>query len=90
MLEVRHASWNETSLLEILAELGMGLCNIDQPKLGASMRATSEATSEVGYVRLHWRNYRNRFAENREPHERYDYLYTERTGAVGRPRVRDF
>jgi uncharacterized protein YecE (DUF72 family) len=44
-------------------------------RLGASIRATSEATSEIGYVRLHGRNYKNWFAENREPHERYDYLY---------------
>ena len=76
VLEVRHASWNDPLTLETLADLGIGFCNIDQPRLGASIRATSEATSEIGYVRLHGRNYKNWFAENREPHERYDYLYT--------------
>jgi uncharacterized protein YecE (DUF72 family) len=39
-------------------------------------RCVAEATSDVGYVRLHGRNYKNWFAENREPHERYNYLYT--------------
>jgi uncharacterized protein YecE (DUF72 family) len=76
VLEVRHASWDDPLTLETLSDLGIGFCNIDQPRLGASIRATSEATSEIGYVRLHGRNYKNWFAENREPHERYDYLYT--------------
>jgi uncharacterized protein YecE (DUF72 family) len=72
VLEVRHASWNDPLTVETLADLGIGFCNIDQPRLGASIRATSEATSEIGYVRLHGRNYKNWFAENGEPHERYD------------------
>ena len=40
------------------------------------MRPTAEATSPVGYVRLHGRNYQNWFAENRTVNERYDYLYS--------------
>jgi uncharacterized protein YecE (DUF72 family) len=30
----------------------------------------------VGYIRLHGRNYKSWFSENRHPGERYDYLYT--------------
>ena len=62
-------------VLETLAELGIGFCNIDQPWLGQSLRATAEATSSVGYVRLHGRNYKEWFAENRQPSDRYNYLY---------------
>ncbi len=76
VLEIRHSSWNDLSVLHFLAELGIGFCNIDQPRLGQSLRPTAAATSPVGYVRLHGRNYQNWFAENRTVNERYDYLYT--------------
>ena len=76
VLEIRHISWSDSHALELLAELGIGFCNIDQPRMGRSLRATAEATSPVGYVRLHGRNYQNWFAENRTVNERYDYLYT--------------
>ncbi|HET9180825.1 MAG TPA: DUF72 domain-containing protein [Candidatus Angelobacter sp.] len=74
VLEIRHASWNDPELLARLAEQGVGFCNIDQPRLGASLRATQHVTSAVGYVRLHGRNYKEWFqADNRN--DRYDYLY---------------
>ena len=56
--------------------MGIGFCNIDQPHLGSSLRATAKTTSSVGYVRLHGRNYQNWFAENKKPSDRYDYLYS--------------
>jgi uncharacterized protein YecE (DUF72 family) len=40
------------------------------------MKPGAEATSSIGYVRLHGRNYKNWFAEKAQTHERYDYLYT--------------
>jgi uncharacterized protein YecE (DUF72 family) len=74
VLEIRHSSWNDPDLLSGLAEQGVGFCNIDQPKLGASLRATEHVTSPVGYVRLHGRNYKEWFqADNRN--DRYNYLY---------------
>jgi uncharacterized protein YecE (DUF72 family) len=74
VLEIRHSSWNEPDLLSRLAEQGVGFCNIDQPRLGASLRATEHVTSTVGYVRLHGRNYKEWFqADNRN--DRYNYLY---------------
>src|SRR6185312_8720836 len=75
VLEIRHASWNDPDLLARLAEQGIGFCNIDQPKLGASLRSTEYVTSPVGYVRLHGRNYKEWFqADNRN--DRYNYLYS--------------
>jgi uncharacterized protein YecE (DUF72 family) len=74
VLEIRHSSWNDRDLLARLAEEGVGFCNIDQPRLGASLRATEHVTSPVGYVRLHGRNYKEWFqADNRD--DRYNYLY---------------
>jgi uncharacterized protein YecE (DUF72 family) len=76
VLEVRHISWNDRHALDMLAELGIGFCNIDQPLIGRSLRPSAEATSRVGYVRLHGRNYKNWFTENQTVNERYDYLYS--------------
>lgn len=76
VLEVRHGSWNDAAVLEMLTALGIGFCNIDQPLLGHALRPSARTTSPVGYVRLHGRNYKNWFAENQKPGDRYDYLYT--------------
>jgi uncharacterized protein YecE (DUF72 family) len=52
----------------------VGFCNIDQPRLGKSLRGTAHVTAPVGYVRLHGRNYKEWFqADNRN--DRYNYLY---------------
>jgi uncharacterized protein YecE (DUF72 family) len=76
VLEVRHSSWVEPEILDLLAELDVGLCNIDQPMFKRSVRPGADATSGVGYVRLHGRNYRTWFAATALSHERYDYLYS--------------
>lgn len=75
VLEVRHSSWNCPEALELLGELGVGFCNIDQPIIGRSLGPTAETIGPVGYVRLHGRNYNQWFAHS-EPHERYNYLYS--------------
>lgn len=74
VLEVRHESWNEPEVLDRLAGVNVGFCNIDQPRLGKSLGRTQHLTSPVGYVRLHGRNYKEWFgAKGRD--ERYNYLY---------------
>lgn len=78
VLEVRHSDWNEPGVLDFLEQLGIGLCNIDQPLFHRSVTPGAEATSSIGYIRLHGRNYKTWFAENAKPHERYDYLYKAR------------
>jgi uncharacterized protein YecE (DUF72 family) len=78
VVEVRHASWNVREAFALLAEHSAGFCNIDQPVIGRSMGATQEATSAVGYVRLHGRRYDTWFSDDEKipAHERYNYLYT--------------
>jgi uncharacterized protein YecE (DUF72 family) len=69
VIEVRHRSWENARVLEVLAGLEIGICNIDQPLLGKALRPAAHATSSVGYVRLHGRNYRNWFTENKTVNE---------------------
>jgi uncharacterized protein YecE (DUF72 family) len=76
VLEVRHASWSEPGVIDTLAQLDMGLCNIDQPLFKRSIQPGAITTSAVGYIRLHGRNYKSWFTKNEHSHERYDYLYS--------------
>jgi uncharacterized protein YecE (DUF72 family) len=76
VLEVRHASWTGDAVREALAERGVGFCNIDQPLFSKSVKPSAHATSPVGYVRLHGRNYKQWFSDKADVRERYDYLYS--------------
>ena len=76
VLEVRHVSWNEPEFYAELAERGIGFVNVDQPLFRNSIRPSARATSSVGYVRVHGRNYRDWFRKTAGRDERYDYLYT--------------
>ncbi len=78
VIEVRHGSWNDPGVFEMLADLNVGFCNIDQPLFKRSLEPSEQATSAVGYIRLHGRNYENWFTtkETDNGAERYDYLYS--------------
>lgn len=79
VVEVRHDTWNAPETLVLLREHGAGICNIDQPIIGRSLAPSAQATSPVGYVRLHGRRYDTWFTddENVPSHERYNYLYSQ-------------
>jgi uncharacterized protein YecE (DUF72 family) len=76
VLEVRHSSWNDPEILDLLNGLRIGLCNIDQPLFKRSIAPSALTTSPIGYIRLHGRNYKSWWTENSHPGERYDYLYS--------------
>jgi uncharacterized protein YecE (DUF72 family) len=80
VIEVRHSSWNDKGLYELLRERGVGFCNIDQPVIGRSLKPSGRATARVGYVRLHGRRYDTWFSDDPETpsSERYNYLYSEK------------
>ena len=76
VVEVRHASWLDEEILDLLSELGVGICNIDQPLFHRSVKPAADLTSGIGYVRLHGRNYRNWFSAKADVRGRYDHLYS--------------
>ena len=76
VVELRHESWNHPRILQTLEDLGVGLCDIDQPLFANSIKPSAEVTSPIGYIRLHGRNYQNWFREEANVVERYDYLYS--------------
>jgi len=76
VVEVRHASWNQPAIYTSLEELGVGICNIDQPLFSKSIKPAALTTSSIGYVRLHGRNYENWFRDKAPRDDRYNYLYS--------------
>ena len=75
-LEVRHSSWNNAQIYEWLEELAVGICNVDQPLFAKSIKPAAVTTSQIGYVRLHGRNYQDWFREKAPRDDRYNYLYS--------------
>jgi len=90
VVEVRHASWDSRETLELLHTYGVSFCNIDQPIIGRSLAPSAQATSSVGYVRLHGRRYDTWFSDDATvpAHERYNYLYSAEELAPWVTRVR--
>jgi uncharacterized protein YecE (DUF72 family) len=90
VVEVRHASWNSPDTLALLHEHNVGFCNIDQPIVGRALTPSAQATSPVGYVRLHGRRYDTWFTDDTSipAHERYNYLYSPEELAPWISRVR--
>jgi uncharacterized protein YecE (DUF72 family) len=90
VVEVRHGSWDSRETLELLQTSGAAFCNIDQPIIGRSLAPSAQATSTVGYVRLHGRRYDTWFTDDATipAHERYNYLYTTEELAPWVARVR--
>jgi uncharacterized protein YecE (DUF72 family) len=76
VLEVRHSSWNTPEFYAQLEERGVGFVNIDQPLFRNSIAPSARATSHVGYIRVHGRNYQDWFRESAGPAERYNFLYS--------------
>ncbi len=90
VVEVRHGSWDSPETLELLRASGVSICNIDQPIIGRSLGPSAQATSGVGYVRLHGRRYDTWFSDDATipAHERYNYLYSAEELAPWVTRVR--
>ncbi len=75
VIEFRNARWFEERYFDLLKELSLGFCVVDEPRLKGLMPFTPVLTSATGYFRFHGRN-RSWF---REPVDvRYDYLYSEK------------
>ena len=74
-LEVRHATFQEPELYELLEEHDVGWVNVDQPLFHDSVKPADTVTGPVAYARFHGRNYEKWFAHS-ESWERYNYLYS--------------
>jgi len=87
VVEFRHRSWVEDSVREMLGDLNVGYCNVDEPVFRHHMKPSSIVTGPVGYVRLHGRNYASWYSGSRDA--RYDYLYSEEELDQWIPRIQE-
>jgi uncharacterized protein YecE (DUF72 family) len=76
VLEVRHRSWDRPPVYDLLRQLQVGFCNVDQPQVSYALGLTQQVTSGIGYLRLHGRNTATWFQDDANRDARYDYLYS--------------
>jgi len=59
----------------VVRELGVSICNVIN-RFKKSIKPADVTTSQIGYVRLHGRNYQDWFREKAPRDDRYNYLYS--------------
>lgn len=76
VVEFRHQEWIDENVFELLEDEQLGYVCVDEPQFKTLVPPQVRATSGIGYVRFHGRNYQ-KWWQHKETYERYDYLYTE-------------
>jgi uncharacterized protein YecE (DUF72 family) len=76
VVELRNAGWVKDETFELLRELQLGYCCVDEPQIKGLMPPIAVATGPVAYVRFHGRNVAKWYAHD-EAWERYNYTYKE-------------
>jgi uncharacterized protein YecE (DUF72 family) len=74
VVEFRSGEWAQPAVFDFLREAGIGYCAVDEPRFRNLMPPVAAATSPVGYVRFHGRNYEKWWKGDNKT--RYDYLYS--------------
>ncbi|HVS45920.1 MAG TPA: DUF72 domain-containing protein [Verrucomicrobiae bacterium] len=77
VVEFRHRRWQDAATLTLLRELRAGWSNVDMPAHEALLAPSSDATSDVGYVRFHGRNAAQWWTGNNVTRYAYDYVPDE-------------
>ncbi|MGD9495322.1 MAG: DUF72 domain-containing protein [Armatimonadota bacterium] len=87
VVEFRNREWIRDETFVFLRRADFGFCCVDEPQFGSLMPPIVEATSSIGYVRFHGRNY-EKWWQHDEAWERYNYLYSREELAEWVPKVR--
>jgi uncharacterized protein YecE (DUF72 family) len=77
VVEFRNEDWIFDETMDLLRELSMGFCCVDEPRLKGLVKPHVLLAGDTGYVRFHGRNHETWWDRNRQSWERYDYLYSE-------------
>ncbi|HEY9847327.1 MAG TPA: DUF72 domain-containing protein, partial [Candidatus Caenarcaniphilales bacterium] len=84
VIEFRHRSWAQATVLEWLSNRQLGFCCVDspaamlhqQPQFDALLPPMAVVTAPIAYVRFHGRN-AAKWWQHEHAYERYDYSYTQ-------------
>jgi uncharacterized protein YecE (DUF72 family) len=74
VVEFRNEAWLTDATFDLLRELNLGFCCVDEPHLKGLVPPVARATGPVAYVRFHGRN-AAKWWQHKETWERYDYSY---------------
>ncbi|MBI5029227.1 MAG: DUF72 domain-containing protein [Chloroflexi bacterium] len=88
VIEFRNAKWLTDETFGLLSELHLGYCCVDEPQLKGLLPPVAKATSDVGYVRFHGRNYKKWWAHE-QAYERYDYTYKQEELMEWIPKIKE-
>ncbi len=76
VVEFRDRDWITEETFQLLENLGLGFCSVDEPQLRGLMPPVARLTGTLAYVRFHGRN-AAKWWNHKHAWERYDYGYTE-------------
>ncbi len=85
-IEFRNRAWLAPETFELLRELGLGFCCVDEPRLQGLLPPVAVATSPIAYVRFHGRN-ASKWWRHENAWERYDYTYSEEELREWQPKI---
>jgi len=85
VVEFRNREWVKDEVLAFLREHQIGWCAVDEPQFRSLMPPLAVATSRIGYVRFHGRNYKQWWAGDSKL--RYDYDYSREELAEWVPKI---
>ncbi len=85
-VEFRNRAWLEQETFDLLTELGLGFCAVDEPRLEGLIPPVAVATSDIAYVRFHGRNAR-KWWRHENAWERYDYTYSDAELGEWKPKI---
>ena len=88
VVEFRDHAWVSDETFDLLEELGISFCCVDEPRLKGLMPPIARRTSDIAYVRFHGRN-AEKWWRHDEAWERYDYTYSEDELQSWIPRIRE-
>jgi len=86
-VEFRNEEWITDETLDLLRQLKMAFCCVDEPRLKGLVKSHVFLTTNIGYVRFHGRNYETWWDRKRKSWERYNYLYSEEELQEWVPRI---
>ncbi len=86
VVEFRNREWADDAVFNLLRQLDMGFCAVDQPRFHNLMPPIAVVTGSIGYVRFHGRNYK-KWWTHEEAWERYNYEYSEEELAEWVPKI---
>jgi uncharacterized protein YecE (DUF72 family) len=86
-VEFRNEEWITDETIDLLRQLEMAFCCVDEPRLKGLVRPHVFLTTNIGYVRFHGRNYETWWDRKRKSWERYNYLYDEEELKEWVPRI---